>query len=231
MKARDIMITNVVTVGPELSVREVAEILVRRRVSALPVVDSAGNLIGIVSEGDLLRRAELDTGYRRSWWLELFNRKSDESLANEFARSHASRVKDVMAKNVITARASTSLRGIAAILERYRIKRVPIVAKGKVIGIVSRANLIQALASLRKDTEPTTATDSLIRKNVMRRFKAERWSKHAPLNVIVQDGTVKLWGVVGSEAERQAARVAAELARGVRAVENNIVVLQHGHRD
>jgi CBS domain-containing protein len=223
MKATDIMVRNVITVGPEASVREVADILFKNRISALPV--SHGKLIGIVSEGDLARRAELKTDYRRSWWLEIFARKSKEALAIEYRKSHARRVKDVMIRRVITARPATSLRDIAALLEKNRIKRVPIVANGKVVGIVSRANLIQALASLPKERQQSTITDSIIRKKVMAQFKSERWSKHSILNATVQRRTVKLWGVVDCEAEKEAARVAAEQVPGVQAIENNVIVL------
>ena len=224
MKAKDIMVTNVMTVGPEASVRQAAEILFKNRISALPVVDERGELIGIVSEGDLARRAELETDDRRSWWLEIFSRESKEKLAIEYVRSHARRVKDVMTRSVVTASPTTSLRNIAALLEKHRIKRVPILAKGRVVGIVSRANLIQALAGLREEDPQSATSDSMIRKKVMAQFKSEQWSKHALLNAMVQDGTVKLWGVVDSEAEKEAARVAVEQVAGVRAIENNVVV-------
>ena len=224
MKARDIMVMNVITVGPEASVRQVADILFKNRISALPVVDEHGELIGIVSEGDLARRAELETDYRRSWWLETFARKSQETLAVEYVKSHARRVEDVMTRRVITATPGTSLRDIAALLEKNRIKRVPIVAKGRVVGIVSRANLIQALASLSEESKQSTASDSMIRKKVMAQFKSEQWSKHSLLNATVQGGTVKLWGIVDSEAEKEAARVAAEQVFGVKAIENNVTV-------
>jgi CBS-domain-containing membrane protein len=149
MKARDIMVRNVITVGPKVSMREVANILLRKQISALPVVDEHRQLIGIISEGDLMRRAKLETDYRHSWWLNIFARKSNEALAVEYRKSHARRVKDVMSRKVITATPSTSLRDI-----------VPIVANRKVVGIVSRATLIQALASLRNQTEQSTITDS-----------------------------------------------------------------------
>lgn len=225
MKARDIMVMNVITVGPEASVRQVADILFKNRISALPVVDEHGELIGIVSEGDLARRAELETDYRRSWWLETFARKSQETLAVEYVKSHARRVEDVMTQRVITATPGTSLRDIAALLEKNRIKRVPIVAKGRVVGIVSRANLIQALASLSEESKQSTASDSMIRKKVMAQFKSEQWSKHSLLNATVQGGTVTLWGIVDSEAEKEAARVAAEQVFGVKAVENNVTTV------
>ena len=141
MKARDIMVMNVITVDPEASVRQVADILFKNRISALPVVDEDGELMEIVSEGDLARRAELETDYRRSWWLETFARKSKETLAAEYVKSHARRVEDVMTRRVITATPGTSLQDIAALLEKNRIKRVPIVAKGKVVEIVSRAKI------------------------------------------------------------------------------------------
>ncbi|MGA6963266.1 MAG: CBS domain-containing protein, partial [Xanthobacteraceae bacterium] len=139
-------------------------------------------------------------------------------------KSHARRVKDLMTRPVITAGPATPLRNIAALLEKNQIKRVPIVAKGKVVGIVSRANLIQALASLRKESESSTTSDSMIRKRIMGQFKSEQWSRRSILNATVQDGKVKLWGIVASEAEKEAARVAAELVAGVRAVENNVIV-------
>jgi CBS domain-containing protein len=129
-----------------------------------------------------------------------------------------------MTRKVITATPSTSLRDIAALLEKNRIERVPIVANRKVVGIVSRANLIQALASLRKETEQSTITDTMIRKRVMAQFKSEQWSRHSLLNATVQGRRVKLWGIVDSEAEKEAARVAAEHVAGIQAIENNVIV-------
>jgi CBS domain-containing protein len=224
MIARDVMVTNVITVAPGASVREVANILFSNRISALPVVDEHGSLVGIISEGDLVRRAELETEHRRSWWLEILANKSNEALAIEYVKSHACRVEDVMTREVITAKPTTPLRDIAALLEKNRIKRVPIVEDANLVGIVSRANLIQALATLRKESEQGTASDSIIREKVMAQFKSEQWSKYATLNATVRSGTVELWGFVGSEAEKEAARVAAELVAGVRAIENNVIV-------
>ena len=226
MRARDIMVTNVITVGPEASVRDAAKILLANRISALPVLDKDGHLAGIISEGDLVRRAELGTNHHRSWWLELFSGMNKEALATRFLKSRGRKVKDVMTtKDLITAKPTTPLREIAVSLEKNRIKRVPIVAKCQVVGIVSRANIIQALARLPEGPERKTTSDSMIRKNVMKQIKSGKWSKGSLLNVTVQDGKVQLWGVVDSEAEKQAARVAAELVEGVKAVENNVTVL------
>ena len=165
MRARDIMVTDVITVGPEASVRDAAKILLANRISALPVVDKDGLLVGIISEGDLVRRAELGTNHHRSWWLELFSGMSKEASAKSFLKSRGRKVKDVMTtKNLITAKPTTPLRDIAVSLEKNRIKRVPIIAKGQVVGIVSRANIIQALAGLREGPERKTTSDSTIRK-------------------------------------------------------------------
>jgi CBS domain-containing protein len=226
MRARDIMVTNVITVRPEASVRDVAKVLLANRISALPVIDDQGRLVGIISEGDLVRRAELGTNHHRSWWLELFSGMNKEVLATRFLKSRGRKVKDVMTtKNLITAEPTTPLRDIAVSLEKNRIKRLPIVAKGQVVGIVSRANIIQALAGLPEGPERKTTSDSMIRKSIMKQIKSGKWSKGSLLNVTVQDGRVQLWGVVDSEAEKQAARVAAELVEGVKAIENNVIVL------
>jgi CBS domain-containing protein len=130
-----------------------------------------------------------------------------------------------MTKDVITAKPTTLLRDVAGLLERNGIKRVPIVEKGKVVGIVSRANLIQALASRRDPNETNTMSDSMIRKKIMKQIQSEKWSKGSLLNATVQDGTAKLWGMVDSEPEKEAVQVAAELVQGVRAIENNVIVL------
>jgi CBS domain-containing protein len=223
MKAADVMVSPVVTVGPECSVLDVAETLLENRISAVPVVSNGADLVGIVSEGDLIRRTEMDTERRRSRWLALLI--GCQPLAAEFVKSHGCRVADVMTREVIVATPDTPLRHIAALLEKHGIKRVPIVTNGKVVGIVSRANLVQALASVRKEIKAAAATsDLMIRGELLSRLRTEPWARTSRLNVIVHDGTVDLWGVVRSRAEKQAVRVAAELTPGVRAVNDNLIV-------
>jgi CBS domain-containing protein len=225
MRASDVMVTNVISVTPRATVPEVARLLLSNHISAVPVLDEHGDLIGIVSEGDLMRRAELDTDHRRSWWLKIFSGKDRETLAVEYMKSHAQKVEDIMTREVITATPETPLREIAALLERNHIKRVPIVNENeKLVGIVSRANLIQGLATLREETGQASADDSAIRERVMAQFRSEEWSRYSTLNATVQAGTVELWGFVGSEAEKQAARVTAELVAGGRTIENNVTV-------
>jgi CBS domain-containing protein len=223
MKAADIMVSNVITVSPDKEVSEVAQILLANRISALPVIDAEGRLVGVVSEGDLIRRAEAGTEHARSWWLRLLMGR--EALAIEYVKEHSRRVADVMTRRVISASPDASVSEVASLLERNGIKRVPIVKDGKVIGIVSRANLLQALATLGKQIsieKPIGDTD--LREKVMKQLRSEPWARTAMLNVTVHDGTVDLWGVVDSNAEKKALRVAAEVTPGVRAVNDNMIV-------
>jgi len=227
MKAADVMVSNVITVGVNASIGEVAAILLNNHISAAPVVDEKGELVGIVSEGDLIRRPELGTAKRHSLWLELISNKW--ASATEYIKSHSRKVADVMTRDVITAKPDTPLGDIASMLERNRIKRVPIVEGGRLVGLVSRANILQALASATKKLSSlTTATDSELRKKVQSRLAAEPW-RPTMLTVTVQDGTVDLWGLVHSVEEKKAAQLATEATPGVRAVVNNIIVQRVGH--
>jgi CBS domain-containing protein len=215
------MVTNVITVGPDSTVQEVAELLLRHRISAVPVV-SEGKIVGIVSEGDLINRPETETSHRKSWWLEALT--SRPASAIEYIKSHSQRIADVMTRNVITASPDTSVSEIAALLEKNGIKRVPIVDDGRLVGIVSRANLLQGLASLKEKTPPQQADDAVIRQRVMTRLEGEPWTKPAFISVTVQDGTVELWGIVESKQEKDALHVLAEVTPGVRAVHDNLAV-------
>jgi CBS domain-containing protein len=227
MKAADVMVSNVITVGVNASIGEVAAILLNNHISAVPVVNEKGELVGIVSEGDLMRRPEIGTTKRHSWWLELISNKWGS--ATEYIKSHSRKVADVMTRDVITAKPDMPLGDIAAMLERNRIKRVPIVEGGKLVGLISRANILQALASATKKLPPlTTANDSELRKKVQSRLAAEPW-RPTMLTVTVQDGTVDLWGLVHSAEEKKAAQLAAETTPGVRAVVNNIIVQRVGY--
>ncbi len=221
MKARDVMVSPVVTVKPYSSVKDVAQTLLDRRISAVPVVDDDGKLVGMVSEGDLLHRTEADTERRRSWWLQALT--EDATLAADFIKAHGRTVADVMTRDVVTATPDTPLHEIAALLEAKMIKRVPIVENDQLVGIVSRANLIQAVASGRKELE-LPLSDTAIRDNLLANLKAQRWAHTSLLNVTVADGVVDLWGITNSGQERKAIRIAAESIPGVRAVNDNMML-------
>jgi CBS domain-containing protein len=223
------MVSNVITVGPNTSVKDIANTLLSNRISAVPVLDERGDIVGIVSEGDLLHRVESGTERVHSWWLDLLSGK--EALAREFLKSHAVKASDVMTRHVISAGPDTQLGELASLLEKHRIKRVPIVKDGKLVGIVSRANLLQALASLRHEvTTETSVDDPTLRERVLAALDKESWAVGSQVNVIVRSGTVELWGVVGSPAEKNAIRVATELTPGVREVNDHMTAknLQYG---
>lgn len=219
MKARDVMVSPVITVSPHASVKEVAKTFLERHISAVPVVDEKGKLVGIISEGDLLHRAEASTERRHPWWLRAFI--GPDTLAAEYTKAHARKVADAMTHKVVTATPETPLHEIAALLEKNAIKRVPIVENGHIVGLVSRANLIQAVASAGKGLD-IPLSDTMIRNRLMAHLLAQPWAQTDLLNVTVKDGVVDLWGITGSDTENQAIRVAAETANGVRCVNDNL---------
>jgi CBS domain-containing protein len=220
MKAADVMVTSVICVRFDASVESIAETLLTNRISAVPVLDEHGAMVGIVSEGDLIHRVEADTERHRSWWLELLT--SRQILAHEFVKSHGRKATDVMTRSVVSVTAETPLGEIAALLEKHRIKRVPVVNNGNIVGIVSRANLIQALVHRGEEVIPNRPVpDSELRDNVLAQLQSKPWWPN-DVNVIVHDGTVELWGIVDTEIEKEAIRIAVEVTPGVRGVANNL---------
>lgn len=219
MQARDVMVSPVITVSPRASVRDVAKLFLKHEISAVPVVDEQDKLVGIVSEGDLLHRVENDTETRRSSWLRFFTQ--DQVLAAEYVKSHSRKVADVMTTRVVFAAPDASLADIAMLMERNSIKRVPIVDKGQLVGIVSRANLIQAIATSRPSLQ-IPLSDQAIRDKLLAHLRAQPWPHTNQLNATVKDGVVDVWGICHSDEEREAVRIAAENIPGVRAVKNNL---------
>ena len=221
MNAADIMTRDVVTVTPETNVAEIARLMLERCVSAVPVVQD-GVPVGMVSEGDLLRRPETGTAPQHSPWLELF--VSRDSLAAEYVQTHGRTARDVMTSGVITVGETTSMAEIAELLESRHIKRVPVVAEdGRLVGIVSRANLLQSLASRAAPPFPITIDDQRIRAALLDELGSQDWAGSPdPGNVIVEDGVVHLWGRIRSPEVRRAMVVAAENVPGVKSVEDHM---------
>ena len=221
MRAMDVMTSKVITVDENASVTTVAKLLAERGISAVPVVDSENRVIGMVSKGDLLHRAETGTERRQSWWLEMM--ASTNQLTGDYIKSHSGNVKDVMTRDVLSVTETTSVADIAILLETNRIKRVPVLRDGKLVGIVSRANLVRALAmTINEPTSSTEADDRTIRDNLLAELKAQRWAEVAPANITVKDGVVHLWSSYLSEQEKRALVVAAENIPGVRRVEDHL---------
>jgi CBS domain-containing protein len=223
MKALDVMVRDVVTVQPDDSIAEAVRLLAEHDVSALPVVDDDKNVVGVISEADLLQREEINTEKHRPWWLEAVTPAS--TLAGEFAKSHGRRVEEVMSTDVISAAEDTPLGEIASILERHRIKRVPILRGGKLVGIVSRSNLIQALASSHAPAAAGSGVDAdrRIRSELLDRLGKQDWTDFGERNIIVNGGIVHLWGLVGSPDEHKALIVLAESVPGVVSVSDEMI--------
>lgn len=226
MRAIDVMTPNVITVNPETSVQGLAMLLSERAISAAPVVDSSGRMLGIVSEGDLLHRAELGTERpderRHSWWLEHFA----SGLARDYVKSHGRAVKDIMTRDVITVVEETNLADVAMLLETNRIKRVPVMRDGKIVGIVSRANLVRALgATMAAPTSGAVNDDRAIRARLLAELGQQQWAARVwAQDIIVSGGVVHLWfGSDEPEERRQAVRVAAENVPGVCSVEEHLL--------
>ncbi|QHO75595.1 histidine kinase [Bradyrhizobium sp. CCBAU 051011] len=221
MKARDVMVSPVITVSENSTIHDLAKLLLANRISAVPVVDSGGKVVGIVSEADLMHRSETGTERPFSWWLALIS--GERALAAEYIQSHALKVKDVMATDVQKAHPDTPLVEIADMFEKKHIKRVPIVNDaGELVGIVSRANIVQAVASARPKLE-ISLPDTMIREKLITELKKQSWSHVHKLNATVTNGIVDLWGFAESEKERQAIRVAAESIPGVVAVNDHLM--------
>ena len=220
MIARDVMTSPVITVLENLPVKDVAKILLEKRVSAVVVTNLRGDICGIVSEGDLMRRFEAGTEQPKRGWLRWL---SGGESAVEFRKTHGQRVSDVMTKDVVTAGPETPLHEIAKLMEKENIKRVPIAQNGQLVGIISRANLIQAVAAYTKPLQ-IEMSDRNIRDHLLAVLKTKSWASTGLLNVTVNNGVVDLWGMANSVEGREAIRVAAENVVGVLAVTNNMTV-------
>jgi len=213
MRAIDVMVRDVVTVRPETDLADAVKLLAEHDASALPVVDAENNVVGILSEADLIRRAEIGTEKHRPWWLEAVTGAA--TLAHEFAKSHGERVGEIMISDVVSVSEDTQLSEIAALLERKRIKRVPVTKDGKLVGVVSQSNLIQALASVVGRIDQHDETDRHIRLDLLSRLQQQSWTDFGSRNITVSGGVVHLWGLVGSPAERKALLALAENVPGV----------------
>ncbi|HUI20184.1 MAG TPA: CBS domain-containing protein [Methylocella sp.] len=220
MNASDVMVRDVVTVRPEDEVSDAVRLLVDHDISALPVVDDGGHVLGVLSEADLLHREEDGTVKPRPWWVEAIT--PAHVLALDYAKSHGRRVAEVMSNRVISASEDTPLSELASILEKNRIKRVPILKDGKLVGIVSRANLIQALASSPTVAAQGLIADRCIRAAILARLAEQSWTDFGERNVVVSDGIVHLWGLVGSPEEHKALLALVQDVPGVRQISDEM---------
>ena len=221
MKAADVMTPDPVPISPDASITEAIGVMLERKFSGLPVVDARGSLVGIVTEGDLLRRTETGTQRKRPRWIEFV--LGPGRLATEYVQTTGRKVEDVMTPEVQTVTEEAPLDKIVHLMERHQINRVLVVRENKVVGIVTRANLLHALASVAAEAKPGPATDTSIRERLYAELKAQPWAPVGLINVVVRNGVVHLSGTLFDERHRGAIRVAAERIPGVKAIDDHLV--------
>ena len=223
MIARDAMSKDVVTVELNSTVSEIAALLVKHRISAVPVVTKDGRIVGIVSQTDLGHRSETGTERKRKWWLDIF--ADADTLAREYTKSHGLRAQDVMTRHIVSVEETTGLSEVADILDTHRIRQVPVLGDGKLVGMISRADLVRKLAEAVVTAPAERPSNGQLRKAIWDKIKAEPWLKMSLVNLAVKEGIVELYGAVDSDAQRQALRALVETVPGVVRVENNVGLL------
>ena len=220
MKAKDVMTQPVISVAASVSVLEAVRIMLQNKISGLPVVDAAGHLIGIVTEGDFLRRVETGTLRRRPRWIEFL--VGPGRLAQEYVHASGRKVDEIMTPEVRTTTEDAPLDEVVRIMERYGIKRVPVLRGRELVGIITRANLMRALVHSAKAALPQSAGDAAIRARLLSHLSEQPWAPVGAIDVVVADGVVKLSGTLTDERQRQALCVAAESIPGVKKVEDRL---------
>lgn len=224
MNVADVMTRNVISVTPDATIENAAKLMLQRGISGLLVVDAEGRLAGVVTEGDLLRRDELGTQRHRPWWLRLL--VSPGRQAADFTRTHGRRVRDVMTADVITTGAAAPLSEVVELMELHRIKRVPVTQEGRVVGVVSRADLLRALVVSSRSDRQVGNDDRSIRAAILDALEREAWAPTTSLNVTVADGVVDVWGTITNDQERRAICVIAENTPGVKQVNDHMVFVE-----
>jgi CBS domain-containing protein len=224
MRAAEVMTKDVVSVGPDESILEAARLMLQRKISGLPVVDTGGNLVGIVTEGDFLRRAELGTRRQRPRWLEFL--VGPGRLAAEYTQSHGRKVSEVMTADPWTVAEDTPLGDIVELMERRHVKRTPVTRGTEIVGIVTRASLVRALVGLARKARLGAETDATIREAILAVLKNEPWAPVASIDITVHDGTVDLWGTIMDERARQALIVAIENVAGVKEIKDHLAWIE-----
>ena len=219
MRAHQIMTRPVFTILPDATIVEAANLMLQRHISGLPVVDASGKLVGIVSEGDFIRRSEIGTQRRRSRFLKLI--LGPGQAATDFVHEHGCKIAEIMTEEPVTISEDTPLADIVALMEKNKLKRLPVVKGEQVVGIVTRANLLQAVASLARQIPDPTADDDHIRNRIIDALGKNDWCPLG-LNVIVRDGIVHLGGIITDDRSRKAAVVCAENVAGVKKVHDHL---------
>jgi CBS domain-containing protein len=219
MRTHQIMTRKVMTVGVADSIVDAANIMLKQHVSGLPVIDEAGKLVGIVSQGDFIRRREIGTQRKRGRWLKFL--VGPGKAASDFVREQGRKVGEIMTLDPHTVTEDATLEDIVQLMEHNNIKRLPVMRGDQLVGIVTRSNLLQAVAELARDVPDPTADDDHIRNHIITSIEKADWTPFG-LGVVVRNGNVHLSGVITNEQSRQAAIVAAENVPGVKNVHDHL---------
>jgi len=219
MKAHHIMTRQVIKIGLDATLADAARLMLSNHISGLPVVDANGDLVGIVTERDFLRRQELDTQRKRPRWLEFI--LGTGRMAEDYVKTAGCKVREVMTQNLYTASEETTLAEIVLLMEKHHIKRVPITREKKIVGIVSRQNFVQAVSSLSRGLPDPTPDDTSLRRQILATIEGHHWAPIG-INAIVRNGIVDLCGAITDEHVRQAIIVATENVPGVKQVYDHL---------
>jgi CBS domain-containing protein len=222
MRAKDIMTRDVFTVSPSANVREAAKLMVSKRLSGLPVVTSDGRPVGMLTASDLLHRVETGTEKRSSWFTSFFSDPDD--MARQYAKAHGLKAHEVMSRHVISVRDDTDLSEVADVLDRNRLKRVPVVRDGTLVGIISRSDLVRILSEASVGQPIATSDDAALQNAIWHEVRKQKWLDSGYVNITVKDGVVEAWGMVASAEQRNALLVLVEEAAGAAKVEDHLGV-------
>ena len=226
MRAKDVMTQRVISIESSATILQAARLMLQNRISGLPVVDAGGNLVGIVTEADFLRRSEIATERQRPRWLQFL--LGSGHLAEEFVHSHGRKIDEVMTRDPHSITEETPLEEIVQLMEKHRVKRLPVVRGRRLVGMVSRANLLHALVSFSRNLKPVSASDEQIRARLLKELDKEKWAPSALVNVVVRDGIVELCGSITDERQRAALKVMAENIPGVKSIRDHLVWVEIG---
>ena len=222
MKAREVMTRDVITVRPDTSVREIAALMTDKHISGVPVLTDDGKLVGMVSQSDLLRRAEVGTERKHKWWFKILGDPS--ALAGEYVKAHGMKAHDIMSRYVISVRDDAELRDVADILDKRRIKRVPVVQADHLVGIITRGDLVRALSQAQISKAVENIDNAALHATLHDRLRSQPWVNDNYISLAVNDGIVELWGFVDTVEQRDALRILVEETDGVKRVDDRIRV-------
>lgn len=222
MQAKDVMTPKIISVEPDATILHAIRLMLQNKISGLPVADAAGNLVGMVTEGDFLRRVETGTVHRPPRWIEFL--MGPGALATEYVHSNGRKVHEVMTSEVRTVTENASLEDVTNLMERYHIKRVPVLREKQIVGIITRANLVRALAmAVRQAVRPVSTNDAEIHGRLLALLKEQRWAPIGMIDIAVSNGVVTFTGALLDDRQREALHVAAENTPGVTGIDDRLV--------